>query len=258
MKNKPNPIRISGSHSNGSKGFTLVELLVVITIIAVLAALTMTVTGNIRAKAQQANALSALRQIAGFGAAYSAENNGDINTLRWDGDKNEGPKGGNTWTINTFWGRFHDYLCPEVDIKNQPKLQAQLKQRLDVLFNTDTGSGRGKDVQGTTFPNTIISGLKINSDISGLAVPISFNKNLYVWDNVVKVSSLVGNPSQILYATYGSGFFNETDGKTYVPRPTKKTDGQPIYFMNDKKALFAFVDGHVEALSVPIPNRNFK
>ena len=69
MKNKPNPFRISNSHSNGLKGFTLVELLVVITIIAVLAALVLTVTGKIKARAYQANAMSSLRQVAAFSAA---------------------------------------------------------------------------------------------------------------------------------------------------------------------------------------------
>jgi prepilin-type N-terminal cleavage/methylation domain-containing protein len=243
---------------NFNHGFTLVELLVVITIIAVLAGVIFALTQKIRTKAYQAKAMSSLRQIGAFNAGYSAENNGDINTLRWDGEKTEGPKGGNTWVINTFWGRFQPYLCPDVDTKNQPQLSNQIKLRLDSLFSTDTNAGRpNRTPEGPTMPGTIVSNLKVNSDISGLPVPISFNDNLHKWDTVIKVSS-VGNPSEILYATFGSGFFKESDGKTYVPKPTDKYTSKPIYYMDDKKALFVFLDGHVESLSAPIPSRKFQ
>jgi hypothetical protein len=32
----------------------------------------------------------------------------------------------------------------------------------------------------------------------------------------------------------------------------------PIYYLDDQKALGAFLDGHVESLSAPIPDRKFQ
>ena len=53
--------------------------------------------------------------------------------------------------------------------------------------------------------------------------------------------------------------FNEADGQTYVPRPT---DGSMpknnIYYLESQSALAAFLDGHVESIQAPIPDRKFK
>ena len=71
-----------GDHARSRSGFTLIELLVVITIIGALAALVVWVTGRIKSRAHQANALSSLRQLSTASVAYAVENTGDINTLR--------------------------------------------------------------------------------------------------------------------------------------------------------------------------------
>lgn len=246
MKAHPNRIASSPRKPNRVRGFTLVELLITITIIIVLAALVLTVSRKMKNMAAKAIALSSLRQIAVFNTAYSTENDGDINTMRFGGDPKEG--GGAVWVQNTFWGRLQPYLFPDAQTTNQSQLGKNLKQRMAQLFNTP-------NVDKMT--NTVINGARIYHDTSGLAVPIAFNTNLVPWGKFVKTSSLDG--SQILWATYGFGLFTEAHGKTYVPKPTDGTSGKSnIYFLDDRTAIAAFVDGHMEPVQAPIPSRRFK
>ena len=71
MKNHKTRLDIIQRNDNRNRGFTLVEVLVVITIIVVLAALVVVVTRNIKNKAFQANAMASLRQVAArFDKAY--------------------------------------------------------------------------------------------------------------------------------------------------------------------------------------------
>ena len=232
---------------NRGRGFTLVELLITITIIIVLAALVLGVSRRMKTMAAKAVAMSSLRQISAFNVAYSTENDGDINTMRYGGDPKEG--GGAVWVQNTFWGRLQPYLFPDAQTTNQSQLGKNLKQRMAQLFNTP-------NVDKMT--NTVINGARIYHDTSGLAVPIAFNANLVPWGKFVKTSTLTDS-SQILWATYGFGLFTEANGKTYVPKPTDGTAGKSnIYFLDDRTAIAAFVDGHMETVQAPIPTRNFK
>lgn len=76
-------VRSAGSKASGQRasergafhGFSLVELLVAVTILGILAALLLAALPAIRAAAQRAGCLSNLRQIGAAGAAYSADHN---------------------------------------------------------------------------------------------------------------------------------------------------------------------------------------
>lgn len=246
MKTQANPTKVWKSSNNSLRGFTLVEVLVVITIIAVLAALAFVTTGSIRSKAQQANAMASLRQVAAVNVAYAAENNGDINTLRWVGDPKEG--GGGAWVRNSFWGRIQPYLFEGAAVPNQAVMKKDLDQRLDQMFISPDAN---------TMANTAISGARIYHDGSGLPVPIAFNANLHKWGNFVKVST-INDPSRTLYSTYGFGFFTQADGQAYAPMPQdRSTPTNKIYYLSNQKALAAFLDGHVEMVSPPMPSYNF-
>lgn len=235
----------SHPHQPRRAGFTLVELLVTITIIVVLAALAFMVTGKLRSSAYRANAMSTIRQVTAFNLAYAAENNGDINSLRWETDPKEGPN----WVKNTFWGRLQPYMFPET-AGSDKVLQQGLKQRLDGLFNTNTASKNG-------LPGTVLSGAKTYGDRSGLVVPFSFNKDVAPWNRFQKTTAFA-DPSQVLYFTYEFAMFDEADGRAYTPMAPS---GQPvtnnIYYMDDHKAIAAFLDGHIESIQAPIPARMF-
>ena len=72
------------------QGFTLIELLVTMAIIAVLAAITVTVTSSIQQKANMKLAAEKLRNVGGAFVTYTSDNNGN---LPWE----DSVVGGNDW-----------------------------------------------------------------------------------------------------------------------------------------------------------------
>jgi prepilin-type processing-associated H-X9-DG protein len=89
-------------------------------------------------------------------------------------------------------------------------------------------------------------------------VPFAFNNELHQWNQWKNVSQL-GNTAGIVYMTYGFGFFNQSHAQEYVPRPTDGAKpSNNIYYLEEKQAMVGFLDGHVEKLSPPIPQRRFK
>jgi prepilin-type N-terminal cleavage/methylation domain-containing protein len=229
-------------------GFTLVELLVSIVILAVLATLVVMISGKVRGKAKQASSMNAMRQIAQGNIGFAAENNGSINTLRWVGDPEEGGPG--AWVSNSFWGRLEPYLFSDISTRNQKQLGTRIRSGIAQIFNTSDPS---------KMTGTAVEGAKIYHDGSGLPVPLGFNTNLHKWATFKRVSNF-GDPARVIHATYGFGFFTEANGRTFVPMPTNGAapGGNNIYYMEDRKAWVIFLDGHVETLAAPIPGRLFQ
>ena len=245
MKNVFQPMKTHSRTLRRSGAFTLVELLVVVTVVIILAALSIVATRAVRQKARQANAVGSLRQLGAAGVAYSLENNGEINTLRWNTD----PKEGRPFVANSFWGRMQPHLFGDSNAGgNQKALQKELKQQIGALFSSPDPD---------TMAGTVLQGAKIYHDNSGLPVPVSFNKYLYPfgdWANVNRID----RPAEVLYFAYGFGMFDEADGKEYAETPTNgMTPGNNFYYLSDRRAWAAFLDGHVEGVSAPMPDRRF-
>lgn len=80
-------------HQVTPKGFTLVEVLVVITIIVVLAALSMIGVGKVRSAARGATCTSNLRQIGAAMIAYTTDNSGELPPLEDRTGKGDNLKG---------------------------------------------------------------------------------------------------------------------------------------------------------------------
>ena len=248
---KINPTRIGIPRGGRHHGFTLVELLVSITIIIALAALVFAITGKVRANAQQVNAISSLRQIGIAHVAYASENNGAINIMRDAGEVGSGYEGGgNAWVSNTFWGRAQPYLFAGIDTKDQKLLAAEIKSSLNALFNTSDL----KTMAGTPF-----SGISAYGDLSGISVPLGFNLKLRpAWRAAPLRVSSIADPSRILYCTYGRYFIEPIHGSIYTPLPLPGDTRRGIYYLPNRKTIACFLDGRVETISPPIPVRFFE
>ena len=231
-------------------GFTLVELLVSIVIVAILAALLLTITGKLRDRGRQATAINALRQIGGAQAAYAAENSGAINVMRDAGEAGTGHEGGgNAWVSNTFWGRLQPYMFAGVESNNQKVLGTNLKSSIATLFDTTDL----RSMKGTPF-----EGVRAYADLSGISVPLAFNLSLRpAWRAAPRRMSSFGNPGNILYCTYGRYFIDESHAKAYTPLPIGTSGTRGIYFLPEKKAIVCFLDGHIESVGPPMPDRYF-
>lgn len=90
------------NYRSRTSGFTLVELLIVIVIIAILAAITFVAYGNIQNRAQDTKRTSDMTNIKHALLAYSAQYGGVPNTNTYGGDTARG------WDVstNTQWLRF--------------------------------------------------------------------------------------------------------------------------------------------------------
>lgn len=231
------------------KGFTLVELLVTITIIAALAALVFAVAGKIRANARQANAVSSLRQIALANVSYYTENSGNLNTIRDSpGERGAYEGKGGRWVGDSFMGRMQPYLFPGIETTNQGDLGKRIKTSLSALLGTT-------DLR--TMAGTVFSGVRTTSDGSAINNPLAINNALRpTWGPANPPSSVskFGDPSTILYLTFGRYYFRPEHIRSYRPLPPPG-DNFAIYYLPNRKGIFSFLDGHIELLTPPIPER---
>jgi prepilin-type N-terminal cleavage/methylation domain-containing protein/prepilin-type processing-associated H-X9-DG protein len=106
-------------------GFTLVELLVVLSIIAILAGLVLAVLGAVRERGQSARCISNLRQLAAANMAYAADNQGSFapaqepgNKVRWHGARD-----GSNGAFDPTKGFLAPYLGRQGRVKECPALK---------------------------------------------------------------------------------------------------------------------------------------
>lgn len=234
MKRSISPIRQADRRFSG---FTLVELLVVIVIIASLAALTVTVVKSMNDKARQSSAVNAIKQVATANVAYGVDNNSRVNESTA------------TSVVDSFWGRLTPYLYSDMDTSDPVRMESQIVLRLENLFGSN-------DL--TTMAKTFQQGITGFEDEADLVLPFAFNYRLDPNHanngGAAPRSTLFPDTSQILHFCYGSGWVTANDVQSYVELPNDgATRTSPIDWFPSKTAAFIFLDGHLEMIS-PDPN----
>ena len=212
-------------HSASLRGFTLVELLVVIAIIAVLAVVSIMMFGRMRDMADKAAATRALSQLQLANSSYAGDNNGRYVSFRIDDD--DGNRIGWWYQVPEFL----NYFRGEVHLPNgQPSKQVPLEM-------LDPKVVRAKQ----KLYNSMAGSFGIN--VNGL--PASSIKNTtryYNVSNVTKPSeSMAFASAAYVSLRYNSRFkWDGTEGQ--------KPDSR-IAYRHGKKAIVVYFDGHVGEVS---------
>jgi prepilin-type N-terminal cleavage/methylation domain-containing protein len=248
-----NSIRSAASPRSLLSGFTLVELLIVIAIIAVLALLVFGLSSKMVQKARKVASINGMRQVAVGTLSYSSENNGSLNRVIFTGENTilfePIPGLGDRWVSNTFWGRLQPYLFPDLKASNQSQLGADIRERVAQMLSTKNLN----TMQGTPFQDS-----RIYTDTSGIRLPFAFNTSVSQWNKLSKLQSF-DDTARVVYFSYGFSTFNESDAQVAVPPPIKNPSAESnIFWFPDGTAAFTFLDGHLEVLSPPLKAERFK
>ncbi|MFA6962753.1 MAG: DUF1559 domain-containing protein [Opitutaceae bacterium] len=212
----PSP-RAGGRH----RGFTLVELLTVIAIIGILAAIIITSISHIRESARNASCRSNLRQLALATIAHAADKKGmlplilDEQEQRWSIQLKPylGETSSSTPVTGTSAGSGHVFIC-----------ESDAVLRTGVYAAQDICSyGMNRDVQN------INTSVKTRKRLNSLTNPTRTILYGDTWDAV----NTTAHALSLGVVNVDSG-----TGGAYIQN-----------YHNDKGAFFAFADAHVEFLS---------
>ena len=217
------------------RGFTVVELLTVIAIIGILAAILLPVIGHVRKTARVTQDVASMRALGQSMLQYASENRGVINS--W------GSESGKTIGLdNTFWGRAWPYLR-----------NAQLKQL----------SGTAMAQVANDYISVVVSSDRpeLIGNADGINYTVAFNNNYRSDGATIPNSSqkyaifqrlqTVPRPAVAPYAVIGFwGFWSLS------PKPLSeatRTEGAYWPFDGNRTAL-VYLDGHTEKFSGSLTN----
>ncbi len=214
-----------------SKGFTLIEVLVVISIIAVLAALSMMGFGRFRNAADATRAMSSLRQLQIANTSYSTENNGRYCPVYATDDK------GNT-NAKLHW---HE----------NPRFLGLLTGSDSAL---DTPALRKKNIPESLMdPKVFRQKKNLYNELQasyGMNHEVADNWGQKSTESSVYVSSVV-NPSLTCAFISSTDWIAKYTGRfLWINSPFEgKTPDGKIAFRHDKKAMVVYYDGHIGTIT---------
>jgi prepilin-type N-terminal cleavage/methylation domain-containing protein/prepilin-type processing-associated H-X9-DG protein len=220
---------------NSRRGFTLMEVLVVIAIILVLAAIAFPTVTAFRTKADKAQAISRMRDLGTAATTYTTDNNGDLpmedskGTDTWQAAAD--PENARAWynALPKLKGRR-----PVADYANTPR---EFYTKDNMLF-----------LPGATYPD---EGKKLRQPLFAIAI----NTKLQRKDNEgkkppLKLASIMNIANTALFIEQGLPG-EKSDGGTGTQKKSNY-DGSPkgsaksFVGRYGGKGIICFVDGHVE------------
>jgi prepilin-type N-terminal cleavage/methylation domain-containing protein/prepilin-type processing-associated H-X9-DG protein len=212
------------------KGFTLIEVLVVITIIVVLAVLSTLGVSKLRSAAHGANCTSNLRQIGAAMISYAQERNGKLPALEL---KNPNGSGNGIWAVQLA---KEGYLW-EPSTPGPPKLGEGVWACPECDFRNNNQRGYGV-VEATIFqysdrPSTVNSRLGRQENGSLRLNQIEDPANTWL---VGDAAESPGNLKRSWFAIW--------------PQPSRWTGSHTPAARHRGRVNVCMVDGHVESLSM--------
>ncbi len=226
-----------------SGAFTLIELLTVIAIIGILAAIIIPTVGNVRKSAKSAQAISNVKQVGLANLLFAQENKGQLL-----GE-------GSVWAdTNNLWNNTARYLDrnPGNTDSDKTRLNAIIAGLVDPMVPESLqryGASATDSFLTTWSVNTVFNFLN-GKTLQGLPVqPVTTTNR---WINRRSLSEF-NEPSRIIYMVGGSYQFNTTFAAdaALLAEPTAR---QRIWYYHGsgKKTPAVFLDGHTEMLAYPI------
>lgn len=213
---------------NHKPGFTLIEMLVVISIIALLTTLTATGVGSALERARTAASRSNLRQLALAGVAYAVDHNGALppgasvnNRVRWHGART---------SISAPFEPEGGYLSPYLGHTGQVN-RCPLLDRISNVRSFEIGSG------GYGYNSIYLGGIWSG----GQHRPVDYTRLPQPSQTVFFATTAFANANGIMEYPFSDPYQSQ-DGRSLQPS---------THFRANGKALVAWLDGHV---SLESPN----
>lgn len=210
------------------RGWTLIELLTVIAVIAVLAAILLPVLYQAREKARQTICLSQLKQLTSATLMY-AQDYDEVLPCFWDYHDGEGKLGG--WI---FYLVFEECLQGNFDPTKGSIYAYTRNPQIYTCPSDRCRQGNSYAYNGALSPNPVAR------------VGPGFHFGLPI--------AAIQEPSAVIMFTEEETHHGSTNDGHQLP------DGDRLTTRHHGRSLFSFCDGHVKALlpeSVPSPNYRY-